>query len=354
MVFDLNSLVRENIRDLVPYSSARSEFSHDARIFLDANENAFGSPLPADYSRYPDPLQKTVKKRIAALNNVRPSQIFLGNGSDEAIDILFRIFCRPGQDSAVICPPTYGMYEVAANINSVDVIRADLTDAFQLDLTAVKESIRDDTKLIFLCSPNNPTGNLLDRELIVELLREYKGIVVVDEAYVQFSRQLSWTASIAAYPNLVVLQTFSKAWGMAGLRVGIAFANEQVIDLFNKVKPPYNVCTTAQRLVLDALDRRGQVEQTVEHIRTERSGLERWLSGRRSVQKVYPSDANFLLVKVKNVEPLYRSLIEQGIVVRNRSSIAQCDGCLRITIGTPEENQALRDAVEAYETNSIY
>ncbi|MCC7308180.1 MAG: histidinol-phosphate transaminase [Acidobacteria bacterium] len=354
MVFDLNSLVRENIRELVPYSSARCEFSHDARIFLDANENAFGSPLPDDYSRYPDPLQTTVKKRIAALNNVRPSQIFLGNGSDEAIDILFRIFCRPGQDSAVICPPTYGMYEVAANINSVDVIRADLTDAFQLDLTAVREGVRDDTKLIFLCSPNNPTGNLLDREPIIELLREFKGIVIVDEAYVHFADQMSWTASIAAYPNLVVLQTFSKAWGMAGLRVGIAFANEQVIDLFNKVKPPYNVSASAQRLVLDALDRRGQVERTVEQIRNERCGLERWLSGRRSVQKVYSSDANFLLVKVENAELLYRSLIEQGIVVRSRSSIAQCGGCLRITIGTPEENQALRNALEIYETNFIY
>jgi histidinol-phosphate aminotransferase len=347
-------LVRENIRDLVPYSSARGEFKGDARIFLDANENAFGSPLEVLYNRYPDPLQTEIKDRIAELENVSPSQIFIGNGSDEAIDILVRVFCRPGIDSILICPPTYGMYEVTAAINDVAVRRVNLTSDFQLDTGAVLRGCDANTKLIFLCSPNNPTGNSLKREAILNVLDNFAGIVVVDEAYIHYAKTGSLLEKLDDHPNLVILQTFSKAWGLAGLRVGLAFAAPDIIGLLNKVKPPYNISQAAQSLILAALGNKGRVESAIEQTMAERSRLERELRRFDLVQTIYPSDANFLLVKVADAAGLYRALLSGQIVVRNRSNVELCDGCLRITVGTPEENTELLRAIEVYETSIFH
>lgn len=354
MAFELDKLVRENIRQFVPYSSARGEYGGSARIYLDANENSFGSPLAADYSRYPDPLQIAVKKRIAELNDVQPSNIFVGNGSDEAIDLLFRIFCRPQIDDVLICPPTYGMYEVAAKINDVSVRRANLTSDFNLDFDAARNALGENTKLIFLCSPNNPTGHSIDRKSILEIAGIFKGIVVVDEAYIHFSKERSLVAEIDTIPNLVVLQTFSKAWGLAGLRVGMTFANEKIIGLFNKVKPPYNVSQIAQEMILAAMENQPQVEATIAEIVSERNVLAKHLESFPFVSKVYPSDANFLLVKTEAANDIYGFLLVERIVVRNRSNVALCEGCLRITVGTSDENKELVQALKKYEENSVY
>lgn len=354
MAFDLDRLVRDNIKSLIPYSSARGEYGGDARIFLDANENAFGSPLEKDYTRYPDPLQSKIKDRLAAIKNITPSRIFVGNGSDEAIDLLIRIFCRPGEDNILLCPPTYGMYEVSAAINDVDVRRANLNGDFELDVDAVLNAICDSTKLIFLCSPNNPTGNLLDREAIIETVSAFDGIVVIDEAYIHYSDESSLIEDLEAHPNLVVLQTFSKAWGLAGLRVGLAFAGEEIIALFNKVKPPYNISQASQETVLKALANKEIVEKNIEQTIAERKRLELEFPRFRFVEKVYPSDANFLLTKVSNATDLYGFLLSERIVVRNRSNVVLCDECLRVTVGTPEENHALLSAFERYEKSIVH
>ncbi len=354
MRFELDKLVRENIKTLVPYSSARDEFDGDANIFLDANENSFGSPLTKNFNRYPDPLQRKLKEQIAAINSIDPSQIFVGNGSDEAIDLLFRIFCRPGIDEAVICPPTYGMYETAACINDVSVKRVCLTSGLELDLEGIRSSLGQNTKLIFICSPNNPTGNSMSRKSILKIAESFNGIVVLDEAYIQFAESSSLLTAIEDLPNLVVLQTFSKAWGLAGLRVGLAFANQRTISLFNKVKPPYNVSQAAQELVLKSLQRQVQVEKTIENIKNERNDLAARLRQFSFVEKVFPSDANFLLVRTTDAESIYRHLQARQIVVRNRSKVDLCGGCLRVTIGRPDENRALLDALETYEANSIH
>lgn len=354
MGFDLDSLVRENVRRLVPYSSARGEFAGTAQIFLDANENSLGSPIAEDYSRYPDPMQAAVKEKIAEINGVRPQDVFVGNGSDEAIDLLFRIFCRPQIDNVLICPPTYGMYEVAAGLNDVAVRRVNLTSEFELDPDAVQRGAGENTKLIFLCSPNNPTGNSIDRESVLGVLNTFQGIAVVDEAYIHFCDESSLIPEIKSYPNLVVLQTFSKAWGLAGLRVGLAFANEAVIELFNKVKPPYNVSQVAQKQILAALENRDQVDLGIANIVKERKTLSDRLSRIACVKQVYPSDANFLLVKVVDANDVYRFLLDEWIVVRNRSTIELCEGCLRVTVGTPHENKALIRALEKYEKSPIY
>lgn len=353
-MFSLENLVRENIKKLKPYSSARKEFSGAAEIFLDANENSFGSPLTAQYNRYPDPLQSQVKEKVAELNQVSPSEIFIGNGSDEAIDLLFRIFCRPQRDNVVICPPTYGMYEVSAGINDVEIRRADLTDDFELDLERIKSVIDRNTKLIFICSPNNPTGNLIDRENVLELAKNFDGIVVIDEAYIHFSNERSLIVEINSFPNLVVLQTFSKAWGLAALRVGLAFANVEIIDLFNKVKPPYNVSQAAQELILKALANGSQMETNIAAIIRERGALVNSLSEYPFVQKIYPTDANFVLVKTDAANAIYEFLLNEKIVVRNRNNVELCAGCLRITVGTPEENVALTDALKKYEESIVY
>ncbi|MBP7474949.1 MAG: histidinol-phosphate transaminase [Pyrinomonadaceae bacterium] len=353
MTFELENLVRPNIRNLKPYSSARSEFEGSAEVFLDANENAFGSPAGAGLNRYPDPLQRELKDRVASIKGVSPSQIFVGNGSDEAIDLLFRIFCESGRDTVITCPPTYGMYRVSADINDVTVREIRLTADFQLDVPAILAAISATTKLIFICSPNNPTGNLMSREAILEIARQFKGIVVVDEAYIDFAPEPSMIAELDALPNLVVLQTFSKAWGMAGVRVGLAFASSKIIDLMNRVKPPYNVSGIAQQATIDALDSRSTVKTWIESARNERSRLEKVLTEVHLVKRVYPSDANFLLVQVDDANSIYQYLIEKKIVVRNRNNIELCEGCLRITVGTYEENTAVLDALKQFSRRVI-
>lgn len=350
MSFDLENLVRENIKRLVPYSSARKEFTGAAQVFLDANENSFGSPLDKNYNRYPDPLQTEIKAKIADWNNVKPGEIFIGNGSDEAIDLLFRIFCEPKNDNVLILPPTYGMYEVSAEINDVEVKRASLTEDFALDFAAIKRETNENTKLLFVCSPNNPTGNSFSRENILKLARDFHGIVVVDEAYIHFSREKSLISEINDFPNLVILQTFSKAWGLAGLRVGLAFANEKTIALFNKVKPPYNVSQIAQETILEALKNREAVEKAIAEIIAEREKLIENLSKFDIVLKIYPTGANFVLVKTVDAEMIYKFLLNEKIVVRNRTNVELCAGCLRITVGTPAENESLLKALEKLTT----
>lgn len=342
---NLKNLVRENIKRLTPYSSARKEFSGAAQIFLDANENSFGSPLETNYNRYPDPLQWKVKEKIATKNGVKPTEIFIGNGSDEAIDLLFRIFCEPQKDNILICPPTYGMYEVSADINDVGIKRANLTPDFRLDTEKIGETIDESTKLLFICSPNNPTGNCFPREEILKLAKNFAGIVVVDEAYIHFSQEKSLLTEINNFPNLVVLQTFSKAWGLAGLRVGLAFASEEIIKLFNKVKPPYNISEIAQNAILEAFKNSEKVEKTIAEIISEREKLIEKLEKISLVQKIYPTDANFVLVKMTDANAIYRYLLDEKIVVRNRNNVELCEGCLRITVGTAEENESLLEAL---------
>lgn len=342
MKFDLGDLVRPNIRNLKPYSSARGEFAGAAEIFLDANENSFGSPaLKQNFNRYPDPLQTEIKKEISAWFDLSPAEIFVGNGSDEAIDLLLRAFCRPGKDEIIVTPPTYGMYQVSANINDVLVEKVLLSNDFKLDADKVLERVSPRTKLVFLCSPNNPTGNSLERKTVLKIAENFAGILIIDEAYVDFSSQKSFVSEIKNRPNLVVLQTFSKAWGMAGLRVGLALANAEIIRYLNKIKPPYNISQIAQETLLKALKNREAVKTTIAGIIIEREDLAKSLADLPLVQQVYPSDANFLLVKMNDANAIYRRLVEQGIVVRNRSNVELCENCLRITVGTANENQSL-------------
>lgn len=352
-MFDINRIVRNNIRNLVPYSSARDEFHGEAKVYLDANENSLGSPLLKWYNRYPDPQQLALKEKITRIKGITAEHIFLGNGSDEAIDILYRAFCEPGRDNVIICPPTYGMYEVSANINDVAVKKVPLTPGFQLDLEALEEAVDAQTRIIWLCSPNNPTGNSLDRGDIELVLNNFDGLVVIDEAYVNFSRQRSFIPDLADYPNLVILQTLSKAWGLAALRVGMAFASAAVIEIMNRIKPPYNINEASQKLAADAL---GEVEQVNEMIRilvSERDRLEAALTSQGKVITVFPSDANFLLVRVPDARRLYEFLLGRGIVVRDRSSQPGCADCLRITVGTPAENDLLLSALHDYPDSSV-
>ena len=350
MNFDLNKLVRENVKKLTPYSSARDEFKGEARIFLDANENSLGSPLVKWYNRYPDPLQWELKKKIASIKSVPPENIFLGNGSDECIDLLIRAFCEPKMDNIIICPPTYGMYEVCANINDVPVKAVSLTSDFQLDLEALENAIDAHTKLIFLCSPNNPTANSLVREDVEMLLNNFDGLVVIDEAYINFSRQRSFTMDLPEYPNLVVMQTFSKAWGLAALRLGMTMASAEIISILNKIKPPYNINQSTQELVIKALDNLDDVNAMIVEIVKQRGELAYTLDQMPFVQQVYPSDANFLLVKVDDAVGIYNYLKDQGIIVRNRNNVILCEGCLRITVGTEQENRELVDTLGRFKT----
>lgn len=345
MTFELGKLIRNNIKNLKPYSSARDEFSGRASVFLDANENSLGSPLHTWYNRYPDPHQKKLKAAIGAIKNVAAEHIFLGNGSDECIDLLYRCFCNPGQDNVIICPPTYGMYEVSANINDVAIRSAPLLPDFQLNLAHIETLIDAHTKIIWLCSPNNPTGNSLDRADVEMVLNNFDGLVVVDEAYINFSRQRSFIQEMREYANLVVLHTFSKAWGLAALRLGMAFASPEIITIMDRVKPPYNINQATQDLALKALQETSQVNAMIREIVDMRVALAAVLEKIPTIEKVYPSDANFLLVKIKNAAQVYDFLCTQGIVVRDRSRIALCEDCLRITIGTEKENTALIDAL---------
>lgn len=350
MSFDLNRLIRENIKVLKPYSSARSEFSGVANIFLDANENSFGSPLTKWYNRYPDPLQWELKMKIAGIKNIDAENMLLGNGSDECIDLLIRAFCNPVHDNIIICPPTYGMYEVYANINDVPVKEVPLTTAYQLNLEALEEAVDANTKLIFFCSPNNPTGNSLDREAIEMVLNNFDGIVVVDEAYINYSRQRSFVAELKDYPNLVVMQTFSKAWGLAALRLGMIFASAAIVEVLNKIKPPYNINQATQELALQALDHLEDVNSMIKETVNERGELVKKLGVIPFVQKIYPSDANFVLVKMESATNVYNFLKEKGIIVRNRSNVLLCEDSLRITVGTPEQNKQLVDALKNYQS----
>ena len=346
--FDLNRLLRENIRQLTPYSSARDEFKGEASVLLDANENAFGSPLDRRFNRYPDPLQHQLKLKLSTIKGVPARNMFLGNGSDEAIDILYRAFCRPGVDNVILVPPTYGMYEVSANINDVAVKRVNLTGDFQLNLEGIAEAIDASTRIIFLCSPNNPTGNSLHREDVETVLANFNGLVVIDEAYINYSRQKTFIQELTEYSNLVVLQTLSKAWGLAALRLGMAFASEEIIEIFNKIKPPYNINQATQELALAALDRVDQVNEWIRTTVAEREKLSDRLRSFGFVQHVYPSDANFILVKTTAPRALYEYLVGESIIVRDRSKVELCAGCLRLTVGTPEENAMLVTALERF------
>ncbi|MGV3686775.1 MAG: histidinol-phosphate transaminase [Daejeonella sp.] len=340
-MFNLQNILRENIKNLVPYSSARDEFKGEASVFLDANENSFGSPLATSYNRYPDPMQFKVKTRLSEIKGVPPRNIFLGNGSDEAIDILFRAFCRPGVDNVVIVPPTYGMYEVSAGINDIQIRKVKLTTDYQLDLEGIAEAIDNNTKLIFICSPNNPTGNSINRADIETVLTNFSGLVVIDEAYINYSRQKTFIQELTEYANLVVLHTLSKAWGLAGLRLGMAFASEEIIEVFNKVKPPYNINEASQELALEALQNVEQVNAWIKQTVSEREKLAAELEKLEIIKKVYPSDANFILVKTTDAKGIYNYLVEKGIIVRDRSKVELCEDSLRITIGTPAENESL-------------
>ena len=346
-MFDLNQLLRENIRQLVPYSSARDEFKGEAQVFLDANENSLGSPLTRWYNRYPDPHQWKVKEALGKIKGVGPQHIFLGNGSDECIDLLYRAFCVPGKDNVIINPPTYGMYEVSAQINDVEVRRALLLDDFQLDLVHLERLADERTKLIWICSPNNPTANSMNRQDIEIILNNFSGLVVIDEAYINFSRHRSFIQELTEYPNVVVLQTMSKAWGLAGLRLGMAFASEAIINVYNKVKPPYNVNQATQELALKALEEVEQVNEMIRTLVVSRERLARELSDLSFVLTVYPSDANFLLIKTADARRLYEHLLQDGIVVRDRSKVELCGGCLRITVGTERELIAVMRRYEA-------
>ncbi|MEJ7558795.1 MAG: histidinol-phosphate transaminase [Pedobacter sp.] len=343
---DINSLQRENIKNLKPYSTARDEYKGQASVFLDANENSYGSPLEKNYNRYPDPLQLDLKDAISKIKGVPIENTFLGNGSDEAIDLLFRSFCEPGKDNVIILPPTYGMYEVSANINNVEIRKVNLLSNFQLDLDGIAEAIDEFTKLIFICSPNNPTGNSIVRTDIETVLANFGGLVIIDEAYINYAKQQTFIKELTEYPNLVVMQTFSKAWGLAALRLGMAFAARPVIDVLNKVKPPYNINQATQDIAIQALENISQVNDWIKITVQERDHLSTALAALPMVKKVYPSDANFILVQVEDALNTYKTLVEQGIIIRDRSKVTLCEGCLRITIGTAAENETLLNALK--------
>ena len=341
-MFNLETLIRPNILALKPYSSARDEYTGKSAVFLDANENPYGK-----LNRYPDPYQKDLKRELAHLKNVSSSDIFIGNGSDEVIDLAFRIFCNPGKDKALTFSPTYGMYDVSAAINDVELMKIPLNENFEIEIELIHKYLNvNELKIIFICSPNNPTGNSINVKAIEYILQNFKGIVIVDEAYIDFSPWDSWAQSLKKYPNLIVSQTFSKAWGLAAARVGVAFASEAIIQLFNKVKPPYNVSQLNQEAALKALSNRVFFEENRQIILKEKAKLEKALNQMPKVEKIYYSDANFLLIKVDSANELYRYLINQKVVIRNRNALVK--NCIRISIGTPEENKVLLEAMIKY------
>jgi histidinol-phosphate aminotransferase len=331
----LKNIVRPNIWELKPYSSARDEFSGKEGIFLDANENPFGK-----LNRYPDPYQKELKEKLAELKGVNTKNVFIGNGSDEVIDLAFRIFCNPGFDKALTFSPTYGMYDVSANINNVELIKLPLNQSFQINLEKVKPYLSDSSiKLIFICSPNNPTGNLMNRSDVEFIINNFNGIVILDEAYIDFAKGESSINLINQYNNIIVSQTFSKAWGLAAARVGIAYANPQIISLYNKVKPPYNISELNQKAALKALNNMDKFQQNVATILNEKEQLKKVLQQLDLIKKIYPSDANFLLIEVENADEVYTVLVNQKIITRNRNK--QVKNCIRISVGAPKENNKL-------------
>ncbi len=338
----IRQLLRPNIASLKPYSSARDEFSGAEALFFDANENPFNAP----YNRYPDPYQQELKKKIATLKGVNSENIFLGNGSDEAIDLLFRAFCVPGKENVVSIDPTYGMYQVAADINDVEVKRVLLTPDFELDADALLNAVDENTKMIFICSPNNPTANCFVEQEMIKVVDGFDGIIVIDEAYIDFAPDKSLLKKLENYPNLVILQTFSKAWGVAAIRLGMAFASEEIISVLSKIKYPYNLNILTQEKALELLENEEQKQKWVEIILKERTRLKEAFEENPLIKKIYPSDANFLLVKVDNPVEIYDFMVERRLIIRDRSKVALCEGCLRITVGTAEENERLIEALK--------
>lgn len=345
----ISSLIRPNILSLQAYSSARSEFKSESEIFLDANENPYSSA----FNRYPDPTQKALKAKIAKWRNLNVDQLFLGNGSDEIIDLIIRIFCKPGQDNIVTFNPTYGMYKVCAGINDVNVRCFDLEEGFGFRVQGLIDFLMPNDKVLFICSPNNPTGNSIRLEDIVTIGRNFHGIIVVDEAYIDFSEQQSCTVLLDDMPQLIVLQTLSKAVGCAGLRIGIAWMHTDLVKIFNKVKPPYNISNIGQDMAIDKLNDLSKINREIQDIKAQRSFLADQLSKCQSIIKVYPSDGNFLLLKCHDAKKIYHYLISNGIVVRDRSSQNRCDNALRITVGTPTQNQKLIDVLTKYNPENI-
>ena len=340
MKIKIEELKKKNIRILAPYSSARDEYSGKEGFFLDANENPFGI-----YNRYPDPYQLALKQKLAEIKNTNPETIFIGNGSDEIIDLAFRVFCEPKQDKALTFVPTYGMYEVSANINDVELIQLPLNENFQIEKKDLEPYFLDEfLKLIFICSPNNPTGNLLKTEDIEFILEKFSGIVIIDEAYIDFCEQPSFITKISKYPNLIIIQTLSKAWGMAGIRLGIGYMNEEILSYYNRVKAPYNISVINQQTAMEALNNEEKFTQEVRAILIEKQRLIQNLSKLKMIKKIFPSNANFLLVEVENADELYGKLIEKKIIIRNRNSVIK--NCVRISVGTFEENEELLNALK--------
>lgn len=339
----IESLVRANIAALSPYSTARDEYQGELGVFLDANE----SPYENGYNRYPDPHQKSLKARLSQIKGVGAKNIFVGNGSDEAIDLMFRVFCEPAQDNAVAIAPSYGMYKVSAAINNIEMREVQLGEDFSLPVDALLAECNEHTKLMFICSPNNPTGNSFPRKDILRLAEEFEGMLIVDEAYIDFAEAESLKSEIERYPNIVVLQTMSKAWAMAGLRLGLALADSRVVEIMSQVKYPYNINKAALQIVEQLLDE--PIDDKVAEIVEQRGVVAEKLAQMPFVGKVYPSDANFVLTKVDDADAIYEHLIADGIIVRNRNRVRGCEGCLRITIGTKEENEKLIKSLERYE-----
>lgn len=348
MNFELDKIIRPNIRNIKPYSSARDEYTGAASVLLDANENSFGSVGSGNKNRYPDPHQNILKQKIGEFKNIAPDNIFLGNGSDEAIDLIFRAFCVPGKDKAIIMPPTYGMYKVSADINDVGIVESPLVEGFKTDLQATLSLIGKNTKLIFICSPNNPSANCFKENEIMPILENFNGIVVVDEAYIDFADSPSWITQLEKYPNLVVLQTFSKAWGLANIRLGMAFASKEICKILDNIKPPYNINGHTQEVGLKALQNTDDYNKMLRDILKERNILETELNKLDFVQKVFPSDANFVLAKFNEPKRVYNFLVGENIIVRDRSTQHLCEGCLRITVGTKEENAVLVSALKKF------
>jgi histidinol-phosphate aminotransferase len=346
MAFDLHKLLRPHIASLKPYSSARDEYSGKEGIFLDANENGLGSVSDQDFNRYPDPYQTALKVKLGTIKQVPPENIFLGNGSDEAIDLLFRAFCNPGKDNVIIMPPTYGMYEVSAGINDVAIKKVSLSPSFDMDVKGVLAAADDQTKIIFICSPNNPSGNSINRKAIYQVLAAFNGLVVIDEAYIDFSEEPGFSREIMQFPNLLVMQTLSKAWGLASLRLGMAYASEEIIGILNKIKPPYNISGLTQDTVLKAFENTALLKNMVQEILAEKENLMHALNQMNNVEMVYPSQANFLLVKVPMANQVYQELIHKKVIVRDRSKVQHCNDCLRITVGNKEENKQLIKALK--------
>lgn len=345
---DIEKLVRGNILSLKPYSTARDEYQGELGVFLDANEN----PYANGYNRYPDPHQRALKALLSQVKGIASENVFVGNGSDEAIDLVLRIFCEPRLDNAIAIAPSYGMYKVAAQINDVELREVLLGEDFSLPTEQIKAAMDSHTKLIFLCSPNNPTGNAFCHEQLLDLVESVDAMVVVDEAYVDFSEQGSLKYALPDHPNLILLQTMSKAWGLAALRMGLALASERVVELMSEVKYPYNINLATMQIAQEFISK-GVAEQ-VAQIKRERERVAQALAGMKLVEKVYPSQANFLLIKVEDADRIYRHLIGDGIIVRNRNGVVMCEGCLRVTIGTEEENNKLLESMQRYEESLVY